>query len=532
MRNQYYQVGGSLADNAPSYVERRADGELYKALKQGEFCYILNSRQVGKSSLLVRARYRLEEEGYQCASLDMTNIGSENITPPQWYKGIAVELWRGFKLLKTVNFKQWWAEREGISVLQKLSQFIDEVLLQEVQAEKLFIFVDEIDSILSLKFPIDDFFALIRFCYNQRTHDPRYKRLSFALFGVATPSDLIADKKRTPFNIGRAIQLKGFQVDEISSLVAGLAYSHNQGKIIVEEILRWTSGQPFLTQKLCQIVVEVSRHEKGELVTIPAGAETFWVESLVKSRIIQKWESQDEPEHLRTIRDRINRNEIYSARLLGMYQQILQGREIKSDDSREQIELILSGLVVRAEGRLKIKNKIYQEIFNLEWVDRQLEKMRPYSELLKAWVVSQQSDESRLLRGKALENALAWSQGKSLSDGDYQFLKASQELEQREMKMRLEADRARAMEAQLIRDRKTVKIQRLLLGVMGIAFLIASGLGIIAFWQYRKAIENKNNAKNREIHALTIASVEDSLAFSSDDEEAAANSNKIAKLEY
>ena len=57
---------------------------------------------------------------------------------------------------------------------------------------------------------MDDFFALIRFCYNQRAINPEYNRISFAIFGVATPSDLIADKNRTPFNIGQAIDLRGF----------------------------------------------------------------------------------------------------------------------------------------------------------------------------------------------------------------------------------------------------------------------------------------------------------------------------------
>jgi hypothetical protein len=71
---------------------------------------------------------------------------------------------------------------------------------------------------------------------------------------------------------------------------------------------------------------------------IAAGNEARWVEQLVKDRIIDNWESQDEPEHLRTIRDRlcrcplgnrILRNFQRAARLLGIYQQILQGGNLQ-----------------------------------------------------------------------------------------------------------------------------------------------------------------------------------------------------------
>jgi hypothetical protein len=56
--------------------------------------------------------------------------------------------------------------------------------------------------------------------------------------------------------------------------------------------LAWTGGQPFLTQKLCQLVLDAES-------LIPSGEEKLWIENLVRSHIIESWESQDEPEHLR-----------------------------------------------------------------------------------------------------------------------------------------------------------------------------------------------------------------------------------------
>ena len=129
MKDYSYQIGGSLTTDSPTYVERQADIELYQALKRGEFCYILNSRQMGKSSLLVRTFHRLQAEGFLCSAIDMTRIGSENITPLQWYKGILGDLWRSFNLIGQLNLKTWWQEQEEVSLLQRLSQFIEEILL-------------------------------------------------------------------------------------------------------------------------------------------------------------------------------------------------------------------------------------------------------------------------------------------------------------------------------------------------------------------------------------------------------------------
>ena len=475
-----YQIGGSLKQDAPSYIERKADSQIYDALLEGEFCYVFNSRQMGKSSLLVKTRARLQQQGFLCTTVDMTNIGSENITPLQWYKGVVGDIWSGFGLSGKVNLKKWWQEHDDISLLQRLSRFISEVLLIEFPSERLFIFIDEIDNILSLDFSVDDFFALIRYCYNQRAIDPEYERITFAIFGVAIPTDLIQNKKSTPFNIGKSIELRGFTLNESLCLARGLNLSTvKYSQAVLQEILKWTGGQPFLTQKICHLVAteEGSEGRGGEGVEgvegetrgqgdgemggqgdvqketqsnaqFPIPNPLTLITDIVESRIIERWESQDEPLHLRTIRDRILNNQVIAASLLGLYQQIILGKEIIADDSKEKLDLLLSGLVISDRGKLKVKNPIYQRIFNLEWVAKQVDNLRPYYQKINAWITSEQQDNSQLLIGETLHKAMAWLEKKQYSDIDYRFITASQELAQQEITRDLNTEKVEKEKAQ------------------------------------------------------------------------------------
>ena len=492
--NNYYKVGGALERNAPSYGVRQADENFYKALKAGEFCYVLNSRQMGKSSLRVRTVGRLEADGIACSQIDITSIGSRGITASEWYWGVVRRLDRAFKT--SIDLKTWWHDRAEASPVDRLSQFIEEVLLVEVQTA-IVIFIDEIDSILNLDFK-DDFFALIRTCYNQRAENPAYRRLTFALLGVATPSDLIQDKSRTPFNIGRSIELRGLQLDEAKPLAVGLEEKAEDAIAVLRSVLDWTGGQPFLTQKVCQFLQSSD--------WIPAGHEAERVEAIVHSRVIANWEGQDEPEHLRTIQNRLVRDDDRKGQLLGLYQQILQQGAIAATASEEQFQLRLSGLVVQYQGRLQPHNRIYATVFNQNWAETILEQIRPYAEPISIWLKSDRQDESRLLRGSALEEAQRWATDKHLSEQDVRFLSASEQAEKQVM-------------AEENRILSSAKRKAMLL--LGMAVTIAVGSGLWA----TNATMNAKRAEEEQRSAETKTQEANERANLVQDREQKANRN-------
>jgi hypothetical protein len=229
--------------------------------------------------------------------------------------------------------------------------FVEDVVLREIE-DRVVIFMDEIDSALSLPFS-DDFFTTLRSLYNARASNPILNRLTFVLLGVATASAFSKDRSRTPFNIGYSVALEDFDQTSTEHFQEVLGPGSDA---LVDRIFYWTNGQPFLVQKLAATAFAWPQEDRS----------SKQIDAEVKHAYLQRKVEQDT--HLKFIRDYVLAENANLGKTLKTYLKVLQDRDVPhNEQSTTQSRLKLAGVVRVEDNKLVPRNRIYSSIFNQQW---------------------------------------------------------------------------------------------------------------------------------------------------------------------
>jgi Leucine-rich repeat (LRR) protein len=366
----HLQVGGTLNPRRHIYVERKEDETLFQLLLQSEYVNILSPRQMGKSSLMMRTVYRLDQQGIRWVTID---LASELGSPPDldiYYLGLLSKITRSLGI--AIDLITWWKERGDETINQRLIRFFREVVGGTI-ASPIVIFLDEIDSTLKLSYT-DDLFTAIRGMYNERAMVDTFRRISFCLIGVATPNELIKNRRTTAYNVGTTIALQDFDksVDNLSPLVTALGSNAESSARLLDRVLYWTGGQPYLTQRFCADIID--RHIDDPAAVDKLVAQTF-------ENLGQAGNDVHFQQVLRFLEERLS-NE---AATIELYDRVLAGVKVPDRTTLASAELKLSGLVKRnRDGDLVLRNPIYARLFDSTWVrstrpSRALSKARRYA---------------------------------------------------------------------------------------------------------------------------------------------------------
>ncbi|MEO0648884.1 MAG: AAA-like domain-containing protein [Cyanobacteria bacterium J06650_10] len=358
-----YKVGGALAWNDPSYIQRQADLDLLQAIERGKFAYVLGSRQLGKSSLRIQARHQLTQKGHQCATIQATQLIAQRQSDS--VKDLLCMLHIELISDNLQPLLQWLQSVSELSPVDCLIRFVDDFLAEILSRRSAVVFIDEIDALLET--PLSSvLFSWMAKCYDSRATNPMYQQLNFVVLGTAILSDL--PQVGSLFSQGCNISLSPFKLFETYNFQAGFEEKLEAPTTLLQAVYRWTHGQPFLTQKLCHIIstlIDNLVQPSSNPIQLSAKTLNQWVDDIVRSHIIQDWQTKDEPIHLRAIGHRINRSFNKKA-LLSLYHNLLLDKPIEANNSYTQAELLLSGLAITEDGYLQIANEIYRAIFKVK----------------------------------------------------------------------------------------------------------------------------------------------------------------------
>lgn len=353
-RSSFYVTSGPVPLDAPCYVMRDADLDLHAALARGEFCYVLTSRHTGKSSLMLRTIARLREESAKAFPIDLESLGM-NLTAEQWYRGFLDRV--GVHLQLSDELEAYWYAHSSMGPLQRWMGAFREVVMGRTQAP-VFIFLDGIDVTRRLAFSIDEFFSAVRGLYEERAQVQAPHRLSFCLLGLTATADLVQDSRNSPFPMGHRVVLTDFTEQEAQVLLPGLSRAGRHAPRLLERILYWTGGHPYLTQRLCQALMEDPR------------ARTTGAVDRVCEQTFLSGKARETDDNLLFVRDRMLRGSANTVDLLTTYLNVWTGRMEKDDPANTALnELRVAGLLRSDGSYVRVRNAIYQRVFDQKFVE-------------------------------------------------------------------------------------------------------------------------------------------------------------------
>ncbi|MDR2654032.1 MAG: tetratricopeptide repeat protein [Mycoplasmataceae bacterium] len=365
------------------YIERDADRQVDNIIRDmGRPGYVLVSRQMGKTNLLLNAKRRLENEetifGYIDLSNPFENVRGcfENIvdTVLETNEDILSDVQETIKNNRrqqndTPPFKQHTNELR--------------LILKHIKG-KLIIILDEIDALTKKNYS-DQIFAQIRSVYFSRANYKELENLTYILSGVVEPNEIIKDPKISPFNIGEKIFLNDFSKNEFEQFVGKSKLQLTQTN--KDRIFFWTNGNPRITWDVC---AEIENRFSDKVIS----------QSEIDYLISEMYLTTFDRPPIDNIRELVkNDRELRNAIIEIAYK---KGNEV-SDKIKSK--LYLSGITnFNGNNDVHIKNEVIKQSLSLDWIKQIEEEDKGLIKLALEFYEKEDYSESLSYFKKFLEN--------------------------------------------------------------------------------------------------------------------------------
>lgn len=341
------------------YVERNADRQIEDIIDDmGRPGYVLVSRQMGKTNLLLNAKRKLESPNDVFVYIDLSNPFTNARECFENIVDVAIELYEDKFGHVAQEIKD---RRRELFDTPPHKQHTNELrfLLKSISG-KIVIILDEIDALTKTAYS-DQIFAQIRSVYFSRVNFPEMERLTYILSGVVEPSEIIKDPKISPFNIGQKIFLNDFSRTEFESFLRLSKLTLDTAQ--QDRIYHWTNGSPRVTWDLCS--------EIENKINLGVAIKETDIDDLVNEMYLKRF---DKPP-------------------------IDNIRELVSHDM--ELRLAITQILALNVGKIsdKIKNKLYLAgITNFNDSNVEIKNEIIKSSLSKTWLKTLDEDEKGLLK--------------------------------------------------------------------------------------------------------------------------------------
>jgi hypothetical protein len=340
IQRRFFETRGPVSKDR-NYIVPRTDeiADVTERIKRGRYIVIFAPRQTGKTTFF---RWTLEtltaeDETFFPIQLDFEIYRNASI------EAFYTDLRRKIHEEIVGEFQQF-LENYPLKDHLSFQPFLRK-LASHLGNRKVAIIIDEFDGIPQAA--VSDFLYTLRGIYLSR--DPNRCPYSVGIVGVKNITQLNYDRSISPFNIQDEFSLKNFTLDQVRELLGqytdgvGQAYAPE----VIESIHQQTAGQPFLVNRIAQILTEEMKIPLDETITF----EHF--------EIAHRQILDERNVHISHLATNIRRDARFERILMGI---CLKEKGVPFNLHNEFIsELVTYGILKRGiDGFCEIQNPIYQ----------------------------------------------------------------------------------------------------------------------------------------------------------------------------
>lgn len=239
---------GTMSTQSAFYIERASDALVLETIQRpGVTITIKGPRQMGKSSLLIRAKAQATRAGKQVALLDFQLFDKPALTNPDLFFRQFCE-WLSDELELDSQVTSYWEMALGNT--QRTTCYLQRYLLKELNGP-LVLALDEVDRIFDTPFR-SDFFSMLRSWHNSRQTNFLWEQLDLVLVTSTEPYQLIEDLNQSPFNVGEVIELVDFNHAQVAEL--NRRYNSPLSSEELNKLTGLLGGHPYLVRRALYLV--------------------------------------------------------------------------------------------------------------------------------------------------------------------------------------------------------------------------------------------------------------------------------------